>query len=113
MRPITPTGSSNSTIDRIKSLALELGFDHIAFTRPEIPSQDQLAYQSWCESGYAAGMDYMKSDPQKRLSVKNTYPGVQSVLTLGISYYQGPLPPKLVPLMVVWPVTLGVKIIMK
>src|ERR1044071_514539 len=75
---ITRIASSNSTNDKIHSLAFDLGFDHVAVTQPDIPSQDQLAYQFWCDQGLAADMEYMTKDQKKRLDVRETYPGVKS-----------------------------------
>ncbi len=39
-------------------------------------------------------MEYMTRDVSKRLSVRDTFPGVKTVLSLGVSYYQGAVPPK-------------------
>ena len=39
-------------------------------------------------------MNYMIRDPEKRVNVSAAVPGVQSILTLGVSYFQGPLPDK-------------------
>ena len=115
--PITPIASSSSTtgnanpeaaplsrlntpvltaahFNDLKANAFELGFDCLALTTPIIPSEDQAAYESWVASGYAAEMSYMDAAPSRRLHPEHTFPGVRSILTLGVSYHQGALPPK-------------------
>src|SRR5688500_10056867 len=91
--PTVPALTSD-LFHRVQMTALELGFDHCAATIPHIPAADRAAYLSWCEEGGAAGMDYMTRDREKRFDVAAAFPGARSVLTLGVSYYQGERPPK-------------------
>jgi epoxyqueuosine reductase len=71
-----------------------LGFNHIAYTPLTIRDRDRLAYKSWCDDGFAGGMQYLTNDPQKRLAPQSTFPPATGVLTLAVSYYQGPFPAK-------------------
>jgi epoxyqueuosine reductase len=91
---ITPIGSSSSISADLVRIADELGFNHVAITPLSIRDRDQLAYKSWCDDGFAADMGYLTRDPEKRLSPQSTFPPATSVLTLAVSYYQGPFPEK-------------------
>lgn len=86
--------TGKNKIETIIERAREFGFDHAAVTAPVLPDADRKNYETWCLSGYAGGMTYMTRNPSERVDIARTYPGVQSVLTLGVSYYQGPLPEK-------------------
>jgi epoxyqueuosine reductase len=102
--PIIPTGSSNSTtantslsstvFHHIKERAFDLGFDHCAVTTPTLPDRDRKAYESWSDAGFAGSMAYMTKNREARSDVTLAYPTTRSVISLGISYYQGPFPEK-------------------
>lgn len=85
---------STSLFKQIQQKAFSLGFDLCEVANPDIPERDQKALQSWCNDGSAAEMTYMVRDPEKRSRPTEMYPGVGSILSLGVSYYQGPVPPK-------------------
>jgi epoxyqueuosine reductase len=79
---------------QLKEKAEALGFDHFSPAPAVIPDRDQAAYLAWCADGLAADLAYMTRDPQKRLHPDRWDPPIRSVLTLGVSYYQGPVPEK-------------------
>ena len=79
---------------RVRDEAALLGFDHCALARPRINARDRDAYRDWVDGGRAAGMEYMRAHAAERADPECAFPGVRSVLTLGISYFQGPFPPK-------------------
>ena len=83
-----------SLFETIQSQALTLGFDHIAVTEPHISEKDQQAYSSWVQAGLPFGLEYMGRNVENRIHPANRYPGLQSVMTVGVSYYQGPFPEK-------------------
>ena len=85
---------SSSRRQAVRDLAFDLGFDHCEFSPLTISDLDRDAYVSWIERGSAAGMAYMTADPSSRLEPRARFSGARSVLSLGISYYQGPVPPK-------------------
>src|SRR5438105_4505661 len=89
--PTSPVLLTPSLIDRLQEEAAKNGFDHFAVTPAQIPSLDQAAYRSWVEQGLGSGLAYMTRDPDKRLHMDQAFPGMISVLTLGVSYYQGPI----------------------
>lgn len=90
--PIAALPSSRR--NAVRDLAFELGFDHCAFAPLTVPDGDRAAYADWIARGGAAGMAYMSADPSSRLNPRERFAGARSVLSLGISYYQGPVPAK-------------------
>ena len=81
-------------LETIRKASWELGFDHCALAPLESPERDQSAYLDWVAAGSAGEMAYMTREPVKRLRPSATFPEATSVLTLGVSYYQGPFPEK-------------------
>ena len=90
----TSNALSKDATERIRREAFRLGFDHMAVTRPHIPQRYSQEFLSWCEAGLAGGMAYLTSNPEKRVQLERTYPGVKTIITLGVSYFQGPFPEK-------------------
>jgi epoxyqueuosine reductase len=76
----------------VKSSAAELGFDLAAFTTVEPPAEDRDFFLAWCRDGHAADMAWLSRDPARRAVPRNLLPEALTVVTLGVSYFQGPLP---------------------
>lgn len=93
MPPPTPMLTA-STLHEIRAIASELGFDHVSAVPPRVPLLDQQAYDNWCDDGSAADMGYMVRNAERRRSPDTLFPGIGSVLCVGVSYFQGPLPSK-------------------
>lgn len=85
---------TTSLVEQIKSVALEHGFDRAETTPAVLPDGDRDAYSDWCANGLGAGLDYMIRDPDLRFALDRVHPGAKTVLTLGVSYFQGPFPEK-------------------
>lgn len=81
-------------LEKIKTRAFELGFDLCSSSPAIIPDREKKSYLAWVNSGGAAGMDYMTREPEKRLDVGRAFPDMKTVLSLGVSYFQGPVPEK-------------------
>ncbi|MBZ0184667.1 MAG: hypothetical protein K8F91_00345, partial [Candidatus Obscuribacterales bacterium] len=76
----------NST-EAVKEIAFSLGFQNVA-----IGSMDRLVcefehYRGWLERGYAASMEYLKCDPQRRADPAFRYPASRSAIIVSVSYY--------------------------
>lgn len=84
----SPLALPNLT-SNIKQKAHQLGFDHISFSSPQIEPDDQKAYLNWVQKGHAAEMKYLTREPATRVDLTERFPEVKSVLTVGVSYYQG------------------------
>jgi len=90
----TPSVLTKPLLDEITACAFEQGFDHLKATTPGIPFSDRKAYLDWVGDNNGAGMVYMTDNPSMRTEMEQAYPSTRSVLTLGVSYYQGPWPEK-------------------
>ncbi len=80
-----------SLTDRVKEKAHALGFDLVGIA-PVQRATHADAYASWVEAGYAAQMGYMVRDVERRQNPQLVLPGAQSVVVVGLSYYQGDCP---------------------
>jgi len=74
-------------------MALELGFDRVAFTGPEDAVEDGARLATWSNEGKAAGMAWLTRDPARRAAPRAFLPEASSVVTLAVSYRAGELPP--------------------
>jgi len=72
--------------DRVKSKALELGFDLIGIA-PAGRAIHADAYTRWIEDGHAGEMAYMTRDPQRRSDVRHILADARSVVAVGLSHY--------------------------
>jgi epoxyqueuosine reductase QueG len=80
-------------VDRVREIALELGFDRVAFTGPDAAVEDGNRLASWSALGKAAGMAWLTRDPARRAAPQAFLAEAQSVITLAVSYRAGNLPP--------------------
>lgn len=81
---------------RIKSRALELGFDLVGVAPAQtIPDVD--AYRNWINQNFHAEMSYLSRPDAvaKRADPGRLLPGVRSVVVVGISYFMRDLPPEM------------------
>lgn len=70
---------------RFKTLARECGFDLVGIASAAAPASLQ-AFPGWIERGYAAGMDYLVAQAERRADVRNAFPFARSVVCLGVQY---------------------------
>jgi epoxyqueuosine reductase len=78
----------------VKGLARRFGFDVAAVAPLQISESDRDFFRDWCRDGMAADMAWLTRDPDRRSEPQKLLPEAASVLTLGVSYFQGPLPPR-------------------
>jgi len=73
--------------EEIKNAASELGFSRtvIASLAPLRTSTEK--FERWVASGYAGGMDYLKRNPDYRISPQLIYPEGRSAIVVSVSYY--------------------------
>jgi len=75
----------------IKHKAIELGFDLAGITDASALNTEQVElFTDWLAFGYAARMDYMRKNLDKRTSPAKLLKNAQSVICLGLNY----TPPK-------------------
>jgi len=76
------------TTPRIKELAHNSGFDLCGIVSPEIIPEAKQQLGKWLEQKYHGEMDYMAKEPQRRSNPKELMLEVNSIIMLGINYYQ-------------------------
>jgi epoxyqueuosine reductase len=74
--------------ERVKSKALELGFDRVA-VGPAGPPAHGAALRRWIDSGYAGTMAYIERRLHERLDPERVLPGAASVVCVALNYHQG------------------------
>jgi len=74
--------------ERVKSKALELGFDRVA-VGPARPPAHGAALRRWIDNGYAGTMAYIERRLGERLDPERVLPGVASVVCVALNYHQG------------------------
>ena len=71
----------------IKSNALDLGFDLVGITDAQpIDVVQQKLLREWLDKGFAAGMEYMHNNFEKRVSPANLLANAQSVIVVALNY---------------------------
>jgi epoxyqueuosine reductase len=76
---------------RIKSRALELGFDLVGIAPAGIAPHAK-EYADWVANGMMGEMAYMSRDPDRRSDLQRILPSAQSVIVVGLSHYTLQLP---------------------
>ena len=74
-------------VAQIKNAARELGFEVTGVTAVHPLEQDDIAFQEWCNRGFAADMSYMTRRPELNARPHTLVPYSQSLITLSIDYY--------------------------
>jgi epoxyqueuosine reductase len=77
--------------ERIKSRAVELGFDLVGIAPASIAPHAQ-AYATWIAAGMQGDMAYLARDPDRRSDLRRVLPNAQSIIVVGLSYYTVDLP---------------------
>jgi epoxyqueuosine reductase len=73
--------------DKIKSRAVELGFDLVGITDAHPLDAQQAAFmQSWLKNGFAGQMHYMHKNLEKRLNPASLLINAQSVIVVALNY---------------------------
>ncbi len=77
----------NKVIQNIEQEAKNLGFDLFGITNSH-KIDDFSFYQSWINKGFAADMDYLKRNLEKRENPELLLSGTKSIICLGMNYNQ-------------------------
>ncbi len=73
--------------EKIKKIAVELGFCDIGFAKAEPLEEEIINYKKWLDAGYNASMTYMERNIEKRYDVRNILPGVKTVIVTAYNYF--------------------------
>ena len=74
--------------DRVKALALTLGFDVVGVARAE-PTAETESLRGWLERGFAGEMHYIGRRVEERVDPRLVLEGARSVVALGLVYDPG------------------------
>jgi epoxyqueuosine reductase len=77
----------SALVTQIKQAAREIGFEVAGITSVEPLEGDEVAFERWCQAGYAAGMDYMTRRPELHSRPHVLAPRARSLITLAIDYH--------------------------
>ena len=72
--------------DSIRARALEAGFDVVGFARPQVSARDQARLDAFTAQGEAGDMGWLADTLERRRDPKTLWPGVNSVIVLGMNY---------------------------
>jgi len=78
-------GAKSGLADRVKALALALGFDRVGICSPE-PSAETRFVREWVDRGYAGTMGYIGRRLDEREDPSQLMPGVRSMVAVGLAY---------------------------
>lgn len=82
----TPSNlSQHDLTQRIKTKALELGFDLVGIT-PAQGSPELAFFDRWLNAGYAGEMHYLQRNAERRRDIQQVVPGAQSIVVCGLNY---------------------------
>jgi len=73
---------------QIKSHALGLGFNLVGITDAQPLTEGESRLRAWLATGREGAMGYMSRTPERRARPADHLPGAQSVVCLGLNYYQ-------------------------
>ena len=80
------------TADNQKRLIIDtaasLGFDPVRVSPAEIPSKYAEAFRKWVAENHHGDMEYLSRRAREKRSISDILPGVRSVITLGVNYFQ-------------------------
>jgi epoxyqueuosine reductase len=82
--------NNTPSLDQIRKAALEIGFDDVVITSPEIPDEDIVAYTEWLEEGNEGELSYMRNT--MRTDPRLLLPSVKSILLFASNYKQPHVP---------------------
>ena len=72
----------------VKNLAEAVGFDLCGITTPHVIPEAREHLFRWLEKGYHGQMEWLASTREKRVDPSKLLENVQSIIMLGLNYYQ-------------------------
>ena len=77
----------SSFTKRLKSKALEIGFDKIGVARAEELIEDRARLEAWLENDFHAEMQWMEREPEKRANPQLLFENAKSVVVVALNYF--------------------------
>ena len=72
--------------ESLKQQARALGFDCIGLTAPDATADAAKYFREFLEAGAHGEMDWLAADPERRMDPRALWPGVRSIVMLGVNY---------------------------
>ncbi|MGH8016333.1 MAG: tRNA epoxyqueuosine(34) reductase QueG [Candidatus Zixiibacteriota bacterium] len=72
----------------IKNMAYEAGFDLCGIVSPDVIPEAKTHLDNWLKQDFQGEMNYMSKEPERRSNPRRLMPEVNSIIMLGINYYQ-------------------------
>ncbi|SDO17569.1 tRNA epoxyqueuosine(34) reductase QueG [Afipia sp. GAS231] len=72
--------------ESLKQQARTLGFDCIAVTDPDAIAEAGHHFREFLEAGAHGDMDWLAANPERRIDPQALWPGVRSIIMLGVNY---------------------------
>lgn len=66
--------------------ARTLGFDCIAVTGPDAIAEAAKYFREFLDTGAHGDMDWLAANPERRMDPRGLWPGVRSIIMLGVNY---------------------------
>src|SRR5437762_13805094 len=73
--------------NRIKALALEVGFTKVGVASADPLSVAGERLEHWLQQGFHATMGWMARNTEKRFTPRDVYPEANSILSVALNYY--------------------------
>ena len=86
-----PALAPDSLTQRVKALALAVGFDLAGVARAE-PTRETEYFRDWLALGYDGEMAYLGRRAEERVDPRRVLEGARSVLAVALVYDPGPRP---------------------
>ena len=86
-----PQSAPSELADRVKALALALGFD-LAGVAPAEPTPETAYLREWLARGFAGEMGYLARRVEERVDPRRLMPGAASIVMVGLVYDPGARP---------------------
>ena len=85
--------SADDLAERVKALALALGFDRAGLACLE-PSAESQAFRGWLARGHHGEMSWLARKVEERVDPRKVMEGARSALVVGLVYDPAPSPPR-------------------
>jgi epoxyqueuosine reductase len=86
-RLLNPTARAPADLkDKLALQARSLGFDCVGVTDPDVLADAGKHFREFLDAGAHGDMDWLAANPERRTDPRVLWPGVRSVIMLGVNY---------------------------
>ena len=73
----------------IKSKAIEVGFQKIGISSPDVPLLHNNYFDKWLSSGKNVTLKWLENRKEERKNIKKYFPEIKSVISVALNYFTG------------------------